>query len=117
MPRSTFYKHRIAFADCDPAQIVFFANYFKWFDKRRAQEKIKVKILFNDAPKKLSVPHSEIRFLPQKYSSPLAVNIYSDKVALILWSKDNPFAVVVKNKEISEGYKKYFELMWHAGKK
>ena len=32
MPRSTFHKHRIAFADCDPAQIVFFANYFKWFD-------------------------------------------------------------------------------------
>ena len=32
MRRSTFYKHRIAFADCDPAQIVFFANYFKWFD-------------------------------------------------------------------------------------
>jgi len=23
---------RIAFSDCDPAQIVFFANYFKWFD-------------------------------------------------------------------------------------
>lgn len=26
------YKMRIAFSDCDPAQIVFFANYFKWFD-------------------------------------------------------------------------------------
>jgi 4-hydroxybenzoyl-CoA thioesterase len=24
--------YRIAFSDCDPAQIVFFANYFKWFD-------------------------------------------------------------------------------------
>jgi 4-hydroxybenzoyl-CoA thioesterase len=32
MRRSTFHKHRIAFADCDPAQSVFFANYFKWFD-------------------------------------------------------------------------------------
>ncbi|WP_159685158.1 acyl-CoA thioesterase [Cognatazoarcus halotolerans] len=26
------YRMRIAFSDCDPAQIVFFANYFKWFD-------------------------------------------------------------------------------------
>ncbi len=28
MPRSNIYQHRIAFSDCDPAQIVFFANYF-----------------------------------------------------------------------------------------
>ena len=26
------YRMRIAFSDCDPARIVFFANYFKWFD-------------------------------------------------------------------------------------
>ena len=32
MPRSNTYHYRIAFSDCDPAQIVFFANYFKWFD-------------------------------------------------------------------------------------
>lgn len=32
MPRSNIYKLRIAFSDCDPAQIVFFSNYFKWFD-------------------------------------------------------------------------------------
>ncbi|MBI4998469.1 MAG: acyl-CoA thioesterase [Rhodocyclales bacterium] len=25
-------RQRVAFSDCDPAQIVFFANYLKWFD-------------------------------------------------------------------------------------
>jgi 4-hydroxybenzoyl-CoA thioesterase len=30
--RSHVMRHRIAFSDCDPAQIVHFANYFKWFD-------------------------------------------------------------------------------------
>ena len=29
---SHLWRYRIAFSDCDPAQIVFFANYFKWFD-------------------------------------------------------------------------------------
>jgi 4-hydroxybenzoyl-CoA thioesterase len=24
---------RVEFGDCDPAQIVFFANYFRWFDQ------------------------------------------------------------------------------------
>ena len=32
MPRRHIHRMRIAFSDCDPAQIVFFANYFKWFD-------------------------------------------------------------------------------------
>lgn len=32
MARRNVYRMRIAFGDCDPAQIVFFANYFKWFD-------------------------------------------------------------------------------------
>ncbi|MBU0907148.1 MAG: hypothetical protein KKD18_05685 [Nanoarchaeota archaeon] len=91
--------------------------YFKWFDQRRVKNKQKVKIIFNKTDKKLNVPLSKIRFLPQKYSSPLAVNVYGDKVALILWSKENPFAVVIKNKEISDGYKKYFELMWKSALK
>lgn len=32
MTRKTMHRHRIAFSDCDPAQIVHFSNYFKWFD-------------------------------------------------------------------------------------
>ena len=90
--------------------------YFKWFDKRRVENKIKVKVIFNKTDKKLNIPYSEIKFLPDKYSSPLAVNVYGDKAALILWSKENPLAIVIKNKEISNGYRKYFELMWRVAK-
>lgn len=93
--------------------------YFYWFDKRRVEKRIKARIIFNreEGSGKTNISFSEIRYLPQEYSSPLAVNIYGDKVALILWSKENPLAIVIKNKEISEGYKKYFELMWKIAKK
>lgn len=91
--------------------------YFKWFDKRRVENKIKTKIIFNKTEKIPKIPLSEIRYLPEKYSSPFAVNIYGDKIAIILWSKDNPFAVVIKNKEISDGYRKHFELMWKNARK
>jgi sugar-specific transcriptional regulator TrmB len=91
--------------------------YFKWFDKRRVENKIRVKVIFNRNDQKIKIPASEIRYLPQKYASPLAINIYGDKVAIILWSKENPLAIVIKNKEISEGYKKHFELMWKTSKK
>ncbi|MFH1211024.1 MAG: helix-turn-helix domain-containing protein [archaeon] len=90
--------------------------YFKWFDKRRKEKKIRTRIIFTKTEKKPNIPLSEIRYLPQKYSSPLAVNIYGDKVAIILWSKENPWAIIINQKEISEGYRKYFELMWKTAK-
>jgi len=89
--------------------------YFKWYDKDRIKKKIKVKIIASDKLKK-KIPFCEIRYLPKKYANPLAINIYKDKVSIILWNK-NPIAIVIKNKEISDGYKKYFELMWNIAKK
>jgi hypothetical protein len=78
------------------------------------KNKVKVKIIAED--KSISnIPLSEIKYLPNKYSSPLAMNIYQDKTAIILWAKD-PIAIVIKNKEITQGYKNYFELMWKIAK-
>jgi HTH-type transcriptional regulator, sugar sensing transcriptional regulator len=95
--------------------------YFKWFDKKRKSHKIKTRIIFpskaKEKIKESKIPLSEIKYLSDKYTSPLALNIYGDKVAIILWSMENPFAIVIKNSEISEGYKKYFELMWKTAKK
>jgi hypothetical protein len=91
--------------------------YFEWFDKKRTKKKIKERIIFNVKNSKIKVPYAEIRYLPEKYHSPLAVNVYGNKVAIILWSKKNPFAIVIKNDEISDGYKRYFELLWKISKK
>ncbi|MBS3140983.1 hypothetical protein J4405_02455 [Candidatus Woesearchaeota archaeon] len=109
-------KKEILILGASPLAYEILQFYFKWFDKRRKENKIHVKIIFNENTEKINIPLSEIRFLPNKYSSPLAVNIYGEKVAIILWSKENPFAIVIKNKEISLGYKKYFELLWKIAK-
>jgi len=92
--------------------------YFHWFDKKRVKEKIKTKIIFNKdvENKHPKIPLSEIRYLPEKYSSPMAINIYGDKIAIILWSKESPFAIVVRQKEIAEGYRKHFEMIWKNSK-
>ncbi len=90
--------------------------YFKWFDKRRKEGKIKARIIFNGAGKKVNVPYADVRYMPEKYSSPLAVNIYGDKVAIILWKKETPLAILIKNRQIAEGYKKYFEFSWKSAR-
>ncbi|MFH1585718.1 MAG: helix-turn-helix domain-containing protein [archaeon] len=88
--------------------------YFKWYDKNRIKKRVKVKIITSQELKK-KIPLSKIRTIPQKYTNPLAINIYKDKVAIILWKKD-ALAIVIKNKEVAEGYKQYFELMWKIAK-
>lgn len=91
--------------------------YFKWYDKKRKQKKIKARIIAQSRDvKKDKIPVAEIRYLPEKYANPVSVNIYGDKTAIILWASQ-PFAIVIKNKEVSEGYRNYFELMWKIAKK
>ncbi len=89
--------------------------YFKWFNERRKQKKIKLRVITPDKsiqPKILA----ETRYLPEKYASPVVINIYGNSVAMILWGK-NPFAIVVEQDEFAQSYKKYFELMWKVAKK
>ena len=88
--------------------------YFKWYDKARKAGKIKAKIIATDSRIK-KIPLSEIRYLPSKYESSVAVNIYQDKIAIILWASE-PLAIVIKNREISEGYRKYFDIMWRMAR-
>lgn len=89
--------------------------YFKWYDLARKKKKIHAKIIAQDKRIK-NIPLAEIRYLPQKYENPVSVNIYGDKTAIILWAA-KPYAIVIKSKEVSEGYKKYFEVMWKIAKK
>jgi len=91
--------------------------YFYWFDKKRIKEKIKTKIIFNKTFQKYNIPLSEIKYLPEKYSSNMAINIYGDKIAIILWNKENPIAILIKESELAEAYKKHFEIMWRIAKK
>jgi len=99
-------------ANKDASQILQY--YFKWYNKKRVSKKIKTRIIAQtrDFTK---LKNAQMKYLPEKYSNPVAINIYGDKTAIILWAK-KPMAIVIKNKDITEGYKKYFELMWKIAK-
>jgi Predicted transcriptional regulators len=90
--------------------------YFHWFDKRRKERKIKTRIIAHEKIKS-NLPLSEIRYLPKKYHSPLAVNVYGKKTALILWDREKPLAILINNERISSGYKNYFEILWKIARK
>lgn len=89
--------------------------YFKWFNERRKQKKVKIRVITSDRtiqPRILA----ETKYLANKYANPMVINIYGNCVAMILWGK-KPFVIVIEQEEFALGYRKYFELLWKIAKK
>jgi hypothetical protein len=78
------------------------------------------KLIYNESARSkryTSSPSTECRFLPDEIISHAALRIYSNKVAIILFSEHEPLAIVIENRHIADGYRKYFHVMWNAAKK
>lgn len=55
------------------------------------------------------------RVLPKEFSSPFHYEVYGDKVAIINW--DAPITtIIVKNKEMVNSFKAYFDSLWKVAK-
>jgi sugar-specific transcriptional regulator TrmB len=93
-------------------------HYFVYFLKMRNKKKIRARVIYGEDARGMLRKRSlsELRFIPKEYSSHAALRIYGDKVAILLLSQKEPHAIVIKNAEISEGYSKYFEIMWSMAK-
>jgi HTH-type transcriptional regulator, sugar sensing transcriptional regulator len=90
------------------------------FHKERISRKIDMRHIYNENAKERikylnSLPYTHGRYLPGKFNSPVSTNICGDEISLVLWSK-NPLIISIKNKEISDSYKRYFNLLWSISK-
>ena len=86
------------------------------FAARKDAKRLCSRALVGDtgAAKLLSM-YTSIRYVPQETISPVNINIYGEKVALIIWS-DNPEAIIIDNPAAAKAFRSYFEFMWkHAG--
>jgi HTH-type transcriptional regulator, sugar sensing transcriptional regulator len=90
--------------------------YMGHYTDMRRKSKLKLKMIYFGREHKIKIPYSEVAYLPEQYLSPVSTNIYADRVAIIVWSEE-PIALLIKNKKISEAYKKHFDLLWAIAKK
>ena len=58
----------------------------------------------------------EVRHFPQDKLLPSSTTVYDDKVVILVFS-EQPIGIMMKSKEISQAYSKYFEFIWLAAKK
>ncbi len=93
--------------------------YFRGYAERRIKKKMGIRMIWDERSRGKHFAHTplvESRFLPNEVCSYAALRIYSDKVAIMLFSEEQPIAVVIENKAIADGNRKYFEVMWRAAK-
>lgn len=87
--------------------------YIPHYERERVKYGIKTKLIL-DTKEMVDIPLSEIKYVDYNLG-PTAINIYSNKVAIIVWSK-NPYAILIDDENVTKSYRQYFEMMWKIGK-
>lgn len=97
-------------------------SYFlEGYHRQRMKKKLQFNMIYNsDAKERIkflnSMDHTEARFLPKKYDSPVTTSICGNEVVLFLYS-DNPLVIQIKNEKIAKAYKNYFDILWNIARK
>ena len=58
------------------------------------------------------LPYSEVRFLDKHAHSPAAINVYANKVFIIIGSKTNPIGILIEDEGVSRDFLAYFNVLW-----
>ena len=97
-------------------------HFLPRFQRERRRLGIKFMHLFDyevkeQKPEILKFVGKPYKFLPKKYSSPTAVDIFGDYVVTFVGVKpgflyEEPIQFVMKSKKLADGYRKFFQFMW-----
>ncbi len=88
---------------------------------KSSQKKQKLRIILDKSSKdtlgkdREKEKYTEVRYMPEGYVSPAAMDIFGDYVYMFLW-EEKPFVFMIKNKRIAESFKQYFKFMWKIAK-
>jgi len=92
---------------------ITFQQYIIKLKKYKIREKLLTK---ESATKFLSGTQSEYRMVPDNLFNPNPTHIYGDKVAIIIWGKPT-YGIIIKNKQVADANRKYFQMLWKIAKK
>ncbi|HLD79543.1 MAG TPA: helix-turn-helix domain-containing protein [Candidatus Nanoarchaeia archaeon] len=97
------------------------ADILRDVNKISKQKKHKFKMILDNRENKFFEQRSkegfsEIKFMQRGFKSPAAIDIFKDFVYILLWD-EHPYAIRIKNKNIAEGFRTYFDFLWNIAKK
>jgi len=96
---------------------IFIAN----MNLKSAKKKQKLRIIIDVSARKTlgmereKEKYTEVRYMPEGYVSPAAMDIFEDYVYMFVW-EEKPFVFMIKNKKIAESFRNYFNIIWKKAK-
>ena len=84
---------------------------------KSASKKQRLKIILEKSAKKTlgkdreKEKYTEVKYMPDGYISPAAMDIFEDYVYLFLW-EEKPYVFMIKNKKIAETFKNHYNFLW-----
>lgn len=91
-------------------------NWLLDFHKERINKKIGVKIIYNSDVREYGVLRkkwkiTQIKYLPGNLVSPNWIDIFTEAILFVIILKE-PIAFVVRDKELANRFRAYFDMMW-----
>jgi len=88
--------------------------------QRRIANKLHSRQVFDETVRKVGgdisrLSMSKIKYLDKEFAQFQETVIVGDYVAIAVFT-ENPYAFLIKDKFVAEGYKKHFELLWKSAK-
>jgi sugar-specific transcriptional regulator TrmB len=97
-------------------------HFLPRFEKEKKRKKIQFMHIFDyevkeQKPEIIKLVGKPYKFLPKSYSSPTAIDIFGPYVVTFVGVKvgelyEEPIQFVMKNRELADGYRKFFQFMW-----
>ncbi|MBT4541269.1 hypothetical protein HOC35_07185 [Candidatus Woesearchaeota archaeon] len=87
---------------------------------RRLAKKIKCRQVFDESIKKFGnelnkQKLTKIKFLSSEYEQLQETIILGDNIGIAIFT-ENPYGILIQDKTVADGYRKYFELLWKRAK-
>ncbi len=98
-------------------------HFFPKYQQLRKEKKIPTRMIFDRSFKNKrdfqnikKLPLCRAKFVRDFNRSPMSQYIYGSSVAIVVWSS-SPVAILIKQKEIAQGFRESFELVWKLAEK
>ena len=95
-----------------PIDLAGFREIFNDFIKKCKDKGIQVKTIYTN---QINLKDTNSKFLPSKFDSKITTFISEDKILLFFWNSSNS-CVLIKDKDVAEGYRNYFDVLWENAK-
>ena len=96
----------------------YLKHHFEKFRRFIVENNIPNKMIYHESKRggDVGFENGEVRFVPDKYASPVVIDVTEDYVLMIHVKEDDIEAIMIENKQIAFAFKQYFDFFWRMAK-